>query len=216
MHFRQFFLAAALVALAAAPAARAQVVFSENFDGLPLKLDAAPTFDWKLLTEGKVSLIGASPNPASEVGLPDPLPGHGAYVDLIGTSGIPAYLVSPNFSLSAGVEYVATFALAGNQASGVESVQVNFGDTELTYDVPATEGFVTRTMTFTPTSSALYSISFQTVGFNGVPAIGPGTSDRGALLDALAITAVPEPASYALLLAGLVGLHVVARRRIQP
>ena len=213
MRFRQLFLAAALVAATVAPVARAQVVFSDNFEANPLKLDAAPA-GWVLNTEGKVNLIGSSNLPGSEVGLPDPLPGNGVYVDLIGTSGVPAYLVSPTFALEVGVQYIATFALAGNQSSGVEVVQVNFGDKEVIYEVPFAEGFTTRRITFTPSSAAAYSISFQTNNPPGL-AVGPGGSDRGALLDALAITAVPEPARYALLLAGLVALHVVARRRIQ-
>jgi len=214
MRTRPLFLAAALCVAALAPAAQADTALADNFDSNGLRLDFAPS-GWALTTEGRVSIIGSSALPgAAPAVLNDVLPGNGAYIDLIGTSGAVATLVSPDVSLLSGIEYTASFALAGNQSLATEHVLVSFGDAQQTFTLAPTAGFQTYTLAFTPSSSAVFNITFQTV--DSAVNIGPGpTGERGALLDALVITSVPEPASYGLLLAGLAGLHLVARRRLQ-
>ncbi len=223
MHIRPLCLGWLALWSATLPmAAQGQPVFNDDFDNQPLQLNAPPA-GWSTPV-GQVNVIGESSAARSQAGLPDPLPGHGAYVDLIGTNGVEATRVSPSFILAAGVPYSASFLLAGNHLAGApsEAVQASFGASQATYLITPGRNFTACSLVFTPsaTVAVAYAISFKTVGTAlpqlVTPDIGGVGSDRGALLDAVAVTAVPEPASYALLLAGLAALHGLVRRRVQP
>ena len=107
-------------------------------------------------------------------------------------------------ALTAGLTYTAEFSLAGNlRNAGTESVTVSFGDSQFVYVLPTSQTFATYSLAFTPSSSGLFSLSFSNAGGD----------NYGALLDNVSVTAVPEPQSLALLLAGVVVTGAVARRR---
>ena len=69
---------------------------------------------------------------------------------------------------------------------------------------PVSDGFSNHTLLFTPSVTGTYSLIFQNAGGDNV----------GALLDNVSVSAVPEPETYAMLLAGL-GLLGFSIRRIK-
>lgn len=183
-------LAAALVA--AGGAAQAAPVFSDDFNSNSVGLNAVPA-GWTV-SFGTVDIIGN--------GFHDLIPGSGAFIDLDGSTS-NAGILSRSFALSAGVPYVASFLLAGNQRNNApESVSVNFGSTSGSYSLPMSAGWTAYSLFFTPSSDGIYSISFENAGGDNI----------GMLLDNVSVAAVPEPGAWALLLAGL-GLMVVIGRR---
>jgi hypothetical protein len=171
----------------------ATVVFADNFNSNTLGYNRVPT-GWSV-TDGTVDIIGP--------GFFDLQPGNGYYVDLDGSTG-NAGILSTSLALTAGLTYTADFSLAGNlRNAGTESVTVSFGDSQFVYVLPTSQTFTTYSLAFTPTSSGLFSLSFSNAGGD----------NYGALLDNVSVTAVPEPQSLALLLAGVMVTGAVARRR---
>ena len=191
----RFGLAAIVLGCASGFSANASnLVFADNFDGNTVGLNKAPT-GWTV-TDGTVDIIGA--------GYIDFLQGHGYYIDLDGSTN-NAGVMSTSLALIAGLTYTAEFSLAGNQRNGsTESVAVSFGDASLIYALPSSQAFATYSLVFSPAISGSYALSFSNAGGDNV----------GALLDDVRVTAVPEPKSLELLLAGgLVVVGAVARRR---
>jgi len=191
----RFGIAAMVLGVASSFSASASnVVFAEHFDSNTMGLNQTPV-GWAV-TDGTVDIIGS--------GYFDFLPGNGKYIDLDGSTS-NAGILSTSLSLTAGLTYTAEFALAGNQRnSSTESVTVSFGNASLIYSLPSSQTFTTYSLVFTPSASGNYSLSFSNAGGDNV----------GALLDNVRVTAVPEPESLALLLAGsLVVAGVAARRR---
>jgi hypothetical protein len=192
-------LVVAAIATTVSVAGHSQVVFADNFNADAVGLNAVPA-GWSV-TGGTVDIIGS--------GFFDFLPGNGNYIDLDGSSGAAGLLsTSPLLSLNAGVTYSATFDLAGSQRGLFETGVVTFGTSTLNYAIASATGFSAYTLTFTPGTSGLYALSFQ----NTVP------GDVGALLDNVVVSgpvvgAVPEPGTYALLIAGLLGTVLVTRWR---
>ncbi len=184
-------------ALVLGSAAQAQVIFSDNFNGNTPGLDQTPT-GWTV-TGGTVDIIGDN---TSWDFFPH---GHGYYIDLDGTTK-SAGLMSQGFSLVAGTPYVASFELAGNQrGAGDDTVSVNFGSASGNWTLGQSDGWATYSLSFTPGSSGVYNLLFQNSQHG---------DDIGALLDNVVITAVPEPESWALMLAGLGVLVASGRRRL--
>ena len=138
----------------------------------------------------------------------DLVPGHGAYIDLDGSTAT-AGLLSIGLGLTAGVQYTATFDLAGGQRGTAETGTVRFGSASLSYDLASADSFSAFSLSFTPGASGSFSLSFQNAGGDNL----------GALLDNVSITSdggpapIPEPQTYALMLAGLALVGCAARRR---
>jgi PEP-CTERM motif len=191
-------VAAALIL--AGTAAQAQLIFSDNFDTNPTGLNSTPA-DWFIFNDGTVGTVDIIGDNAL---LFDLIPGNGNYIDLDGTSG-DAGVLSRSFSLIGGVEYEATFKLAGNhRTDAAETVRVTFGTTFEDYAFAQADPFASRSLRFTPTFDDSYPIRF---------ANSEGRDNIGMLLDDVRVYAVPEPQTYALLLAGFAAACFVARRR---
>jgi hypothetical protein len=183
----------------------AATIFSDNFDSYaPDQLNWVPpgVSGWTV-TDGTVDLHGAG-------GGYDVLPGNGSYVDLDGSS-LDSGLFSNNVNLTGGTTYLLSFDLSGSQRGiHTDTVEVNFGSTTASYLFNSTDSFSTFTLNFTPGNSGSYSFSYLNVGGD----------NRGAFLDNVsvssvpeAVSSVPEPETYTLLLAGLAIMAFVTRRR---
>lgn len=173
--------------------AHATTIFSDDFSGNAIGGNLAP-IGWSV-TDGTVDIIGP--------GWYDLLPGNGPHIDLDGSSS-NAGVLSKSLLLSAGVQYVASFQLAGNQRNWPsDTVDVSFGTTQGTYTLASSQGLTTYTLAFTASTTGNYSLSFA----------NRGGDNYGALLDNVSVTAVPEPQSLALGLAGLACAAVALRRQ---
>lgn len=143
-------------------------------------------------------------------------------VDLINTYWAPASgnysldlsgnndgVISQSFATVVGQTYTVSFDMAGNPDDGdkIKTVQVGLSQQPLyTFDTTgqtrSNMGWINQSFTFTAvaTSSTLHFASVQ-------------DSAYGVALDNISVTAVPEPETYAMLLAGLGLLGTFARRR---
>jgi hypothetical protein len=150
---------------------------------------------WTVTGGGTVDTIGP--------GLYDVFPGNGHYIDLDGSNGATG-LFSKALTATAGMTYTATFQLAGNHRGYADdTVAVNFGSASGSYTLSSADAFGTYSLSFTAASSGPFSLSFKNSGADYV----------GVLLDNVSVAAVPEPATYGMLLAGLGLVGAAARRR---
>ena len=183
----------------------AATIFSDNFDSY-----LADQYEWIpsastgwTVTGGSVDLHGAG-------GGNDRLPGNGSYVDLDGST-FSSGMFANSVNLTSGTTYVLSFDLAGPQLGfRSEIVDVNFGSATGSYIISSTDPFSTYTLSFTPTSSGSYGFSYQNFGGD----------NRGAFLDNVSVSSVgdavspiPEPETYTMLLTGLAVMTFVACRR---
>lgn len=212
-------LVAFLASLACAGGACAAPVFSDDFEGDALGLNAVPS-GWTVGDGDALALaLNAVPSGRSVSGggavdvigakssgqLFNLLPGLGTYIDLDGTSTKPGALTR-SLELTAGVTYVARFDLAGSQRGVATSGVVTFGSARLPFSLASDAPLTTMTLRFTPDASGSADLVFQNDPANW----------KGALLDNVVVSAIPEPGTGALVLAGLALLVGVARRHGRP
>lgn len=110
----------------------------------------------------------------------------------------------------AGGMYTLSWYDAGRLGDGGQTYQVNFGDSTIgTFGVSSGQGWSLHSLTFTAAAGS------QLLSFAGVGAQADGTVflDRVSLMGAAPVSAVPEPESLAMMLAGLAVLGGVARRQ---
>lgn len=149
------------------------------------------------VTNGSIDLIGSywqAPN------------GVGYSVDM---NGLTAGTISQDFTLAPG-EYTLSFWMAVNPDSSLaqRSVQATVGNAsqlfklDFTGQTKTNMDWTLEKLNFTTTGSTTLTFASQTEN-------GP----YGAAIGNIAVTAVPEPASMALLLAGLGMVGVMASRR---
>jgi hypothetical protein len=195
MFIRKFAAAAAMLAASLSSHA-AVTILSDNFDADKTTNNATKFVHGWTVSDGTVDVDGTG-------FVHNEMPGNGHYVDLDGSTK-RAGVLSNSFTAGAGGIYTLSFDLAGNQRNwGSDTVEVIFGATRQTYVIGASDPITTRTLTFAPTTSGVYGLSFHNLGGD----------NRGAFLHQVTVSAVPETDTYAMLLAGLACVGLVARRR---
>ncbi|MQA39363.1 PEP-CTERM sorting domain-containing protein [Rugamonas aquatica] len=198
MKMSKLFLAAAVTALTASGAASATNLIQngdfETVSGVNLNNyvrvgagDGAIAF-WSV-GGNSVDVINNSYNSIS-----------GNSIDMLGTPG-PGVL-SQSFTAVAGTTYTLSFDLTHNPYSHGAGLDVFVGGNHYSFEgsTPVTN----YTFNFT-TTGGTQALVFSSVGGDGY---------SGAVLDNVSVTAaVPEPETYAMMLAGLGLVGVIARRR---
>jgi hypothetical protein len=203
MKLKSALIVAAVASAFSVSAQAATTIFSDTFDLYPTNnpnsLNWAPQGGWLVGANGTVDLIGEIP-----VVFYNEIPGKNNYIDLDGSTNASGLFSNSVNNLTGGITYTLSFDLAGSQRGDLNTVDVNFGDQILTINnIASAAGFSTYYLNFTPGSNGTYSFSFQNRGGDNV----------GALLDNVTVTAVPEPESYAMIMAGLGLMGFIVRRR---
>ncbi len=218
-------LAAAMVAVAA-PANAASVLFSQNFDSLPVGVPAASVPGFTI--SGGVDVVQSGTFSIDCVG------GSGKCLDLAGSPG-PGAVTSNAINFLGGRRIDVSFAVSGNQRTGATDnfgllltfgqptggccVDVDSGPASFNFAswqsvlnqnpyaeaIAGDRPFITYSGWFIADQSGTFTLTFSGEGIGNVN-IGP-------ILDNVLVTqaAVPEPASWAMLIAGF-GLVGAARR----
>jgi len=191
---------AAVVALFAAGTASASpvnLITNGNFE----TVDSGYTFDsgFKVVNSGSSAITGWTVGASSVDLIRNAYNAINGYsIDLLGTPG-PGFL-SQNFSVVAGQTYNLSFDMARN-FGGVA------GDFYSTAAVSDT--LYSNTLSFTAATTGMATLSFASAAKAGTPF----DNYSGAVIDNVSVmAAVPEPETYAMLLAGL-GLMGFLRRR---
>lgn len=222
----RLFAVLAASALMAMPAA-ATVLFSQNFNTVPVgnNKTSIPGFT----VTGGVDLVNSGSNGIICAG------GVGRCVDLVGSPNVGA-ITSTLITFQAGTLVTVSFDLSGNQRlTGTDAFNfaLNFTNPETialfnqisgfmgsyggtgvgltTFGVynetiNKVRPFVTYALSFVPTSAGSFSIRFGATGRNDA---------RGPILDNVNVDSavVPEPNSWAMLIAGFAFVGLAARRR---
>jgi hypothetical protein len=222
----------AVAALLAAGSASAATVYSNGFDtengGITATSYAG--FTGLNVAVGTVDLIASGDYGIDCVG------GTGACVDLNGSSNESSRLDVASFNFLANTEYTFSFDLSGNQRGGPDNnwfVGVSYDANNVynffrlggafgNFDVLqgfGTTGSSTGGITASATPFQTYSIGFslQNAGAATFYIGSSDASNAGPIIDNLVVTgdtaAVPEPASWAMLITGFGLIGAAARRR---
>lgn len=131
----------------------------------------------------------------------------GGCIDLDGSTTDAGDLVSTTpFNLLAGNTYVLTYWISGNQRSGTDTLTVSFGGQTNTHTaIASSDPFTQFSITVTPLANTSSSINFSHAGGDNL----------GIMLDSVELdeqTGIPEPATMAMLAAGLAATALLRRR----
>jgi hypothetical protein len=177
--------------------AQAAVIFSDNFNSYAAQLNWVPPANWSAPGPGAVDLIGET----TTITTFDFYPGNGGYVDLDGSNGIAGTLQTL-MSFGAG-SYTLSFDLGGNARGDVaKTTTITLGNFSTSITLLSSDPYQLRSFTFTTTGGPLV--------FSDLPG---GDGNIGNILDNVQVaTAVPEPATWAMMLLGFAGLGFAFRQ----
>lgn len=183
-------LLASLACCAAIAPAQASVVFSDSFDAYSTSIHTTSVPNWSV-TGGYVDVINPFGN---------------GYIDLDGRLlGGSAGVFSHALDLVVGTTYNVSFDLLGTRF-GTQNVRVGLGSFSEVIGVKLADGLTHQSFSFTATSASNV-LSFFNLNYAG------NILRKGPLLDNVTVTAVPEPETWAMLMAGLGMVGFMAKRR---
>lgn len=150
-------------------------------------------------------------------GFPSVSPDGGNFAEMDGDPNYSSAIYQTLTGLTVGKDYAVNFYEAAGQQNGftgptTERWQVTFGNaSKLSYEYSLPQGatgpWIAQRMDFTATATSQL-LSFLAVGTpNGAPPI--------SFLDGVSVVAVPEPATWAMMLVGLGAIGAAVRRRRQ-
>jgi hypothetical protein len=178
-------------------------VFYQNYGTFTNNPYAGPSFQGWNITTNNVDIV----NPV--VGWNAPAYQGVQILDLVGYGSTGA--IAQSFTTTPGQSYLLTFAYGNNPGSGAAAASVTvFGSSSLLSALVFHDTSANGNLNWN-----LYSASFvansetTTLGFNTTL----GGSNGGILLDAVAVSAVPEPATWAMMIFGFAGIALMAYRR---
>lgn len=194
-------LLAFAVAAVAGPASAA--IFSDNFDGTTPALNWDGGGNWDV-TGGSIDLVDSGTFSITCAG------GGGRCVDLIGTAdggATSGQLTSIDLVLDPG-RYTLAFDYSGNQRGQADSsFNAAISGGLLSQNLGPLDGnsaFASFSQDFTVTTAGSYNIVFTQ---------SAGSPNIGNLIDNVSLTVVPEPASWAMMIAGFGIVGGAMRRR---
>lgn len=183
-------------AMAASASTHANLLFEDNFNAEARKLNTTLS-NWTV-SNGSIDVIGT--------GYFDFYPGNGNYLDLDGSSRNAGKITTlTSFALNPGFTYLLSFDLGGSKRGDSNSVNVALGNFSETFTLASSAGWQNITRSITVQGDMSSRLSFDHAGGDNM----------GLILDNVSVTAVPEPETYALMLAGLGLVGFVARRRMR-
>ena len=209
-------IALTAIALGAANPARADLIVNGGFEFPPIgdvfyqnygtftnNPYAGPSFQGWNITSNNVDIV----NPI--VGWNAPAFQGAQILDLVGYGSTGA--ISQAFTTTPGQSYLLTFAYGNNPGSGPAGASVTvFGSSSLLSALVFHDTSTNGNLNWN-----VYSASFiansetTTLAFNTTL----GGNNGGVLLDAVAVSAVPEPATWAMMIFGFAGIALMAYRR---
>ena len=195
----QRFLSCLLAASVLVTAPAAAAIFTDNFDSYSAT-SQVPWHGGGQWSTGNVDLVKSGDYFLTCAG------GGGSCVDLSGNS--PGFMTT-TLDLVAG-SYALSFDYTGNQL-GAQYPTANFRVTVGSLDAvigplaSTSAVFARYDGLFTVGAPGSVSLTFQQ--------LGGGDPFRGAIIDSVSISAVPEPAAWAMMLAGFAVIGLTLRRR---
>jgi hypothetical protein len=199
---------AALLAAGSLGSAQAVTLLSENFAGATAGLyGGAISGTAFTVTSQNIDIIGIpAGSPFNCVRVPA-----ANCLDLVGNQGSGAIASTASFNLVAGSTYNVTFGglLQGYSPGDPASTSFSVSLGSLSSTQTANAGGATYSINFTPLAN-------QAGAKLGFTTLSAPDSVHGVVLDniVLSVTAVPEPQSLALMLAGIASMGLLARRRV--